>query len=955
MVSDKQKQIEQKWQKKWKENKTFEPKVDNAKEKYFATIAYPYANSVMHIGHGRTSTTCDIYTRYQRVLGKNAMYPMGFHITGTPVLAVADGIAKGDEKQILMTRNAISDYIKDKKGQDKLIQTFKDPMNIAKYFSSKIEETFESIGLSIDWSRQFTTGDLAYNKFIEWQFQKLYDKGILTRGKYPILYSAIDKNAVGEDDIKDGDTDKVTLQEMNYILFKLKDSNDYLVVCTLRPDALFGTTNMWVDSQMDLVKVEVNSKNWIISKDALVKVEHQFDNVKVISEHKGKEFIGKVAIAPIVDREVPIAEASFIDSNHGTGIVYSSPAGAPHDYIALVDAKKEGRLSNDIEVITTVITKDKKGNVIEYNGSCAAQDKCNKFKVKDSNSYEGLELAKQELYKEEHYGGVLNKNAGEFEGVPIKYAKEKVAQKLKDLEVGGIFYETSRRAVTRGNDPVIVAILDEQWFLDYTKDETKQVAFDVLDNMQYNPNKMRPTQRGYLEWVQMRPCARKRGLGTKLPFDKDWVIEALSDSTIYQMFYLMSKTIYKEDIPAEKLTLELFDYVLLGKGDISKLDIDKKLIEEMRAQVKYWKSFDLRYTAAPHMSNHLSFLIYHYGLIFEKEYWPKCITIGGLLIKDGEKISKSKGNGIPLFRIKDIYGADLYRLYVGVGANYDIEMDFKDTEIYQLEKKFEKWQSLIEDSIEKPIKKYEEFSKINKWLISKFYSRTKDYFNYMNDFRIREAYVSILYEFLNDISYHERRTSNEETLEVMKFIAQDYLVLMTPVVPHICEELNERLGNKTDISLMAFTTNICEYIDQEAEDIEQIGQSLIALISRTREQNQLLSINRITIVQAKDYRFKLFDKLKDLLSKTKDFKIIFSELNKDFSEDKKFIQKFVPKTLGEEGLTNYLSREDEKKYIENMSYFLKKTFDCELVIDNADNLQEKVNNCIPGEPAIIIE
>ena len=131
MIEIDQKSIESKWQKKWKENKTFQPKIDNSKEKYFATIAYPYANSVMHIGHGRTSTATDIYARYQRVNGKNVMYPMGFHISGTPVLAVADAISKGDKKQISMTRTAIEDYIKDKKAQDELIETFKDQIGRA--------------------------------------------------------------------------------------------------------------------------------------------------------------------------------------------------------------------------------------------------------------------------------------------------------------------------------------------------------------------------------------------------------------------------------------------------------------------------------------------------------------------------------------------------------------------------------------------------------------------------------------------------------------------------------------------------------------------------------------------------------------------------------------------------------------------------------------------------------
>ncbi len=76
--------------------------------------------------------------------------------------------------------------------------------------------------MGIDWSRKFTTGEPIYNKFIEWQYAKLNELGILTQGKYPILYSPEYENAVGEDDIKDGDTEKVTIQEMTYILFESK-------------------------------------------------------------------------------------------------------------------------------------------------------------------------------------------------------------------------------------------------------------------------------------------------------------------------------------------------------------------------------------------------------------------------------------------------------------------------------------------------------------------------------------------------------------------------------------------------------------------------------------------------------------------------------------------------------------------------------------------------------------
>nr|CBH38298.1 leucyl-tRNA synthetase, mid part [uncultured archaeon] len=91
------------------------------------------------------------------------------------------------------------------------------------------------MGYSIDWRRQFNTTEPMYNKFIEWQFKKLYDKGVIMKGKYPITYSIDDKSAVGEDDIEDGDITKVTTIEHTTIKFKLSDMDSYLVAATLRP------------------------------------------------------------------------------------------------------------------------------------------------------------------------------------------------------------------------------------------------------------------------------------------------------------------------------------------------------------------------------------------------------------------------------------------------------------------------------------------------------------------------------------------------------------------------------------------------------------------------------------------------------------------------------------------------------------------------------------------------
>ncbi len=957
-----QKEIENKWQKIWEDKKVFETNLDEKKEKFFGTVAYPYANSILHIGHGRTFTSAEIFLRYQRLLGKNVLFPMGFHISGTPVLAVADAIKKGEEKQIKITKDAISEYLDDEGEIDATLKTFKEAENIAKFFSQTIEDSFKKIGIGIDWRRKFSTGDKLYNKFIEWQYKKLNNLGILTKGKYPILYSVEDENAVGEDDIKDGDTDKVSILEMTYILFEDKDEkNLFFAVATLRPDALFGTSNLWIKEDMKLVKINIGIQKWIISKDSYNKIKYQFDNVSLISEHLGKEFIGKNVISPIINREVIIAKANFLDSFQGTGIVYSSPAGSPHDFLALKQAISENRISPETKIINTVEIKDKKGNLIIYKGSCPAEDKCLKFNIKSIDDEENIEKAKQELYKEEHYGGKLNENANEFAGLYIKDAKDKIKAKLIELNLGGDLLETSRVAKTRNGDRVIVANLEGQWFLDYTNEDIKKKAYELLESMDYFPKKFKETQKFYLEWLTKRPCARKRGLGTKLPFDEEWIIEPLSDSTIYQLLYEISHIINRENINPENLKEELFDFLYLNIGnlkDVSKItNIQIDIVEEMKKEVDYWQNTDFRYVGQPHMSNHMSFLIYHYAIIFNKEelkkFHPKIALVGGMLQRNGEKISKSKGNGIPLSKIGKEFGADLYRLYIALAASFDASMDFKDEEIAQLEKKFDKFKELMFSS--KNIEKisYENFNDLDKFLISKFYSNAKLYFENMEKIKIREAYVAILYDNLSAISYHSRRSSYEDTLKVIRFFFNDFLKLMCPAIPHICEELYLNEDNENLISLASFNTNCDDYINKNIENIENIVEDLISNIARVKDNKNLNEIKIIKIIQASNQRFLLFDELKKLLDETKEFKKIVPKLLENFKEESKFIQKFVPKTLSD-GLDIYLSKIEEKNLLEKIIPFIENEFNTKVeIISNEDSINNL--NAIPRKPSIILE
>ena len=338
------KTVEKKWQDRWADNKIFETAPVQGKKKIFITSPYPYPTGPLHIGHGRSFINGDIFARYYRAKGYNVLYPMAFHITGTPVLAISASLKRKNPKIMERMRNYISLHTKDEKKIQAILESFIDPWNVVNYFSKSLEIDFKSIGMSIDWRRKFTTGDKVYNKFIEWQYFHLKDKGYIEKGEYPILYCPRDENAVGEDDISCGDELDLNINEFVCIKFPFEDG--YLVASTLRPETIYGVTNIWINPNGDYAKVSVNGETWIISQEAVFLLRNQNKNVEVLNKFKGNELIGRKAKDVYEKKEILILPGDFVDTSTATGIVYSVPAHAPYDYIALIDLQKD---KNQIE------------------------------------------------------------------------------------------------------------------------------------------------------------------------------------------------------------------------------------------------------------------------------------------------------------------------------------------------------------------------------------------------------------------------------------------------------------------------------------------------------------------------------------------------------------------------------------------------------------------------------
>jgi len=935
--------IEKKWQKKWAKDKVFEPEKGSGK-KYFFTVPYPYTSGPLHVGHGRTYCVADFIARFKRKQGYNVLWPMAFHISGTPILSISDRIKKGEEKYTELYTNYVSIYEDDPEKVKKIIKTFDKPESVAKYFANVITNDFNSIGLSIDWTRKFTTGDKNYNKFIEWQYKKLKESGVIIQGNHPVTYCINCGNAVGEDDIKDGDTDKVKINEFTAIKFTLDDKQ--LIGSSLRPETIYGITNLWINPDKAYVEVRVNKETLIMSKEAFEKLSYQTKKTKQTNEFLGKELVGKTVTTPL-GVEVPILPGKFVNPDTASGIVYSVPAHAPLDYIGLKDLqsnkkeiRKYGLNTEQIKSIQPITIIDIKG----YKKEPAIQA-VEALKIKDQTQKDLIEQATKKVYKDEYYKGILNKQCKEFAGLKISEIKDKVINKLKKQDKAFTFYETSRKAECRCTGKIIIAVIDDQWFLDYSGKKWKDKTRKLINEMLIYPEKYRKSFLDTLDWLEKRPCARRRGLGTKFPFDKKWVIESLSDSTIYMAFYIAMKVIKKHKIKPTQLSPDVFEYAFLGKGKPR-----AKWVQEMRDEFTYWYPNDQRHTAPAHISNHLIFFLLHHTNIFPKKDWPKAVTFNEFLTgREGVKMSKSKGNVIPLIDISRKYSADLYRMFVISSTDIGTQADWREKEVLSVKNKLISFTNTVLAATRTT--PAFEFNNIDQWILSRFYSRLKKASKQGANLQTRDYAVNIFFKFINELNYYKKRVSPMHFNTVLRTFVSDWLIALEPIIPHVCEEAWSRI-EEGYVSLQNFPKIKEKLINKELEYHEKV------VMNTVKDINDVIELvkkkpSKISLFIADEWKFKLYNMI--IKSKDKhDFKKLITKSMKDkeLKEHAKEVTKIIKSLVKNPSKipTNITTQEGEYKALNQALKFLESEFGCEVDVVKVDNPK-----AMPSKPGIIIE
>ena len=952
--------IEEKWQKKWADAKLFEPEVDTSKEKFFFTTPYPYISGSLHIGHGRAVTESDIYCRYVRMKGKNLLYPLAFHITGTPVLGISSAIEKGDKKKIQLYTNYVKSYVKDKKEIDKTVQSFKDPWKIVDFFVPKMMEEYSSLGLSVDWTRRFTTGDKDYQKFIEWQFNQYKEKNYLIKGSYHVLFCPNCNNAVGEDDIQDADTNPVSKQDFIWSKFHMRDSDLILMAGTTRPDALYGQTNLWVDPKGDYVIVQVKDEKWVVGREAAKKIDQQYVKSKIIGTISPKELIGKWVQGPIVDREIHILPAWFIKSSVGSGIVYSALED-PVDLFELKKIQSNDKLikENGLDEKETKRLKPIAIIKVPGMGDNLGEDIGKEFGVKSDKDVENLEIAKGELNRRVFRKGVMKDICGKCAGMSVQDAQVYLKKSLVESGDSIMFYETSREAFCRCGEKVVVSVLNDQWFLDFNAKGWKKLAHECLKGLTLPSPAVRKMFVDTFEWLDKRPTARKRGIGTPLPFDKDWIIESLSDSTIYMTFYTIKNLINKYKIKSNQLTLSFFDYVYLEKGDLKKVSketgIEASVLKDLRKNFDYWYPNDHRHTFVAHMSNHLSFFIFAHAGIFPKKYWPKRISLHGFVISDGVKMSKSKGNVVSLLEVKDNFGADTFRAYISTSTNLEGVFDWNPDEARNVQKNLFRTVNAVLEAISE--RKKGELTSTGKTFISKFESAIRNMGVALNEMRLRDYGQIVLYKIPNDIKKLKSLSSKEEVAAVYNLIVERWIKSLAPVVPHIAEELWERIGNKEFISNAEWPKYNETLIDASLEKIEEVISNVRLDILKIKELAKLEKVSKVKMFVSPDWKWKALAMIKDACDGKPDFGLAMKTLmaNDEMKAHGKEVQPFLKAVMNRFGELQDLEKFDEVAVLTEAKIALAKEFG-EIEIVKAESSSEaKAKNAFPGKPALLVE
>ena len=724
--------IEEKIQALWNEKDSFSVTEDASKEKFYCLSMFPYPSGSAHMGHVRNYTLGDAISRFQRLLGKNVMQPMGWDAFGLPA-----------------ENAAIKNKVQPSKWTDENINNMKSQL--------------KRMGFAYDWKRELATCNSDYYKWEQWFFIEMLKKGIAYQDEAEVNWDPVEQTVLANEQVEDGkgwrsgatierkkltqwflkitdyaeeilkETDnlegwpeQVRVMQKNWIgksegmefSFEIQNNSNPVTVFTTRPDTIMGVSFIALSSDHP-ISLELAKENSEIASFVKEINATKLSEADIAKQEKVGIYTGLNALHPFLHNQIPIWIGNFVLSGYGSGALMGVPGHDQRDY--------EFAKKYDLEI----------KQVIEGNPN---ED------IKD-----GAITEKNTLI-----------NSGEFDGLNFKSAFKKIEERSKELNCG-----------------------------------KKQTNFRLRD------------------WG----VSRQRYWGAPIPVIKDKAGKSESakelpvvlpkevkfsgvKSPLSEMKDFINVSYKGNDYTRETDTFDTFFESSWYYARFASFDNDEAMLDE---RAKYWLPVDQYVGGIEHAVLHLLYSRFFYrclrdlNLVDGSEPFENLLC-QGMVLKDGSKMSKSKGNVVDPNEVINKYGADALRLFVMFVAPPEQSFEWSDKGLQGAYRYIKRLWTMVNEHIESGVPAKQDFEgsspEINRLRqkTHKTLLKVKDDYERRHSFNTAVAAIMELTNFVpkeylsNKASLTERSAADEAIKNI--------LIMISPIAPHVSQELWSMLNNE---------------------------------------------------------------------------------------------------------------------------------------------------------------
>jgi valyl-tRNA synthetase len=776
--------VEGKWYRFWEEGGYFKPRPNPARKPFVISMPPPNVTGALHLGHAITATIEDILIRYHRMIGDDTLWVPGEDHAGIATQTVVERqLAKEGTDRHKLGRQAFLERV----------------WQWVDQYKSRIQDQHRRLGASCDWSRERFTLDAGLSRAVREVFVKLYEEGLIYRGERIINWCPLCMSAISDLEVNHVST-QGTLTYVRYPLKplegQLESETEYISVATTRPETILGDTG-----------VAVNPR-----------------------DPRYEKLVGRLAVLPVVGREIPIVADEAVDPSFGTGAVKVTPAHDPTDF--------EIGLRHNLPAIQVI-----------------------------------------------GFDAKMTLEAGLYSGQDRYEARKNL---VADLERLGMIikiepYELSIGRCQR-NDAVVEPLISKQWFV-----KMKPLATPALNAVKYGqirivPERFNKTYTDWLENIHDWTISRQLWWGHRIPV---WYCEDCGEMTVSRDDVTTcshcegSRLRQDEDVLDTWFSSWLWPFSTLGWPDDTP-DLRRfyptTVLETGYDIIFFWVARMVM--AGIHFMGTIPFeVIYLHGLVRDA---------------NGEKMSKSKNNVVDPLEVMDKFGTDALRFTLATSSTPGNDMKLIEERIIGNRNFANKiWNAsrfVLMTTAEIPggvpdISQLQPRTLADRWILSRFEHLTQHVSRLIEDFQLGEAGRQINDFFWSDycdwyVEIAKVQLQGDEqarivTAGILRSVLDQSLRLLHPFMPFVTEEVWQHLYRTSEpepknwpssaLIIAPWPHYTAQLVDDAAEEQFGLVQEVIVRIRDARNQLKVEPARRVPAILVAGDNLSMFEQQSPLI------------------------------------------------------------------------------------------